>query len=66
MKPYIPKNPKNCRVSTYLTADEMTDLAKIIGERSVADWLRGLVLAAIEEAINNLELYVKDGVEVEL
>ena len=49
MKPNIPENPKNCRISTYLTAEEIVELSKIIGERSVASWLRDLVLAEIYE-----------------
>lgn len=47
MKPYIPENPKNCRISTYLTAEETADLAKIVGNQSTASWLRELVLNAI-------------------
>lgn len=44
MKTNIPENPKNCRISTYLTAGEIYDLSKLIGEESVASWLRRLVL----------------------
>lgn len=49
MKPYIPENPKNCRISTYLTAKEVADLAKVVGDKSIASWLRDLVLAEIYE-----------------
>ena len=48
MKPYISENPKNCRVSTYLTAEEVADLAKIVGDQSVASWLRELILQQIK------------------
>lgn len=44
MKPYIPENPKCHRVSTYLTSEEIADLAKIIGDESVSSWLRTVVL----------------------
>ena len=47
MKPKIPENPKNCRISTYLTAEEIADLAKAIGDQSIASWLRELVLNTI-------------------
>ena len=47
MKLNIPENPKNCRISTYLTAEETADLAKIVGDESVASWLRRLVLDEI-------------------
>lgn len=48
MKPYIPENPKNCRISTYLTAEEIADLAKLVGDKSVSCWLRELVLKELE------------------
>lgn len=47
MKPYIPENPKNCRISTYLTAEEAADLAKVVGDETIASWLRKLVLETI-------------------
>ena len=45
MKLHIPENPKNHRISTYLTADEIADLSKKIpDEQTIASWLRNLVL----------------------
>lgn len=44
MKPNIPENPRNIRISTYLTAEEASDLAKLVGDESAASWLRRLVL----------------------
>lgn len=55
MKPYISENPKNCRISTYLTADEVIKLSKVVGNKTVASWLRDLVLTAIEDH----EVYLK-------
>ena len=49
MKPKIFGNPKNYRISTYLTADEIADLAKIVGEKTVSSWLRDLVLREINK-----------------
>lgn len=47
MKLNFSENPKNCRISTYLTADEALELQKLIGDKSVASWLRDMVLTAI-------------------
>ena len=49
MKPHISENPKNYRISTYLTAEEIADLAKIVGGQSIASWLREIVLKTILE-----------------
>ena len=49
MKPYIPENPKNCRISTYLTAEEVAELSKVVGDQSIASWLREVVLTTIED-----------------
>lgn len=47
MKTNISENPKNRRISTYLTDDEMAELMKIIGDESVSSWLRSVVLKII-------------------
>jgi hypothetical protein len=47
MKLNIPENPRNIRVSTYLTAEEIADLCKVVGDQSMAGWLRELVLSEI-------------------
>lgn len=47
MKPNIPENPRNIRISTYLTAEEVSDVARIVGDQSMAAWLRDLVLHEI-------------------
>ena len=47
MKLYIPENPRNCRISTYLTADEIYKLSKIVGDQTIAGWLRELVIREI-------------------
>lgn len=47
MKIYKPENPKSFRISTYLTADEVADLSKVVGDETTASWLRNLVLNAI-------------------
>lgn len=49
MKLNIPEDPKNHRISTYLTGAELVKLSKIVGEQSVASWLRELVLKKINE-----------------
>lgn len=52
MKPNISENPKNCRISTYLTVEEATELAAIIGNKSTASWLRDLLLEIIKNGGN--------------
>lgn len=53
MKLYIPQNPKNHRISTYLTAEEIADLSKIVpAEETISSWLRDIVLR---------EIYAKSG-----
>jgi hypothetical protein len=48
MKLNIPENPKSHRISTYLTAEEIADLAKVVGDQSTASWLRTVVLKEID------------------
>lgn len=54
MKPKISEDPKNCRISTYLTKDEAEMLAEKIGTQSTASWLRKLLLNAIYGEIERL------------
>lgn len=53
MKLNIPENPRNIRVSTYLTADEVVDLAKLVGDQSLASWLRNLILEKLKTEVQN-------------
>ena len=50
MKLNIPENPRNIRISTYLNADEASELLAIVGDQSLASWLRDLILETISKA----------------